>query len=173
MKDQSAINSRTQRPGADSGRFASHHQALQAASLLVVLLVVGCTGLTRLPPEAENLTDQTTVLGIPNARFYADTQGAAMAEEALRSTEREGPAGPLPPANFLGLSGGSDDGAFGAGLLDGWTEAGTRPEFKLVSGVSTGALIAPFAFLGPTYDPQLRAVYTGIQPDDVYEKFAA
>ena len=52
----------------------------------------------------------------------------------------------------------------------GWTEAGDRPRFKLVTGVSTGALIAPFAFLGPTYDPQLREVYTGIRQPDVFER---
>jgi hypothetical protein len=140
--------------------------------------VAGCASAERLPPVAANLTDQTTILGIPNARFYADTQAAALAQEGLRALEREraayagsvGSNGRLPPANFLGLSGGSDDGAFGAGLLVGWSEAGTRPEFKLVSGVSTGALIAPFAFLGSVYDPQLRAVYTGVQPRDIYEQ---
>jgi len=52
------------------------------------------------------------------------------------------------------------DGAYGAGVLNGWTAAGTRPEFSAVSGVSTGALIAPFAFLGPAYDATLRDVYT-------------
>jgi Patatin-like phospholipase len=147
------------------------------ASLVLVLLVAGCAAPTRLPPAAANLTDQTTVLGIPNARFYPDTQVGALAQEALRAAEREraanpqtiGPDGRLPPANLLGISGGSDNGAFGAGLLVGWSAAGTRPQFKLVTGVSTGALIAPFAFLGPAYDPQLRAVYTGIQPDNVYE----
>ncbi|MEA3070021.1 MAG: hypothetical protein QOD29_1467 [Alphaproteobacteria bacterium] len=146
---------------------------------LLTLLLVGCSTTERSPPEPANLTDQSTVLGIPNARFYADTQAAAMAQEALRAVERERavngpgaavPVGRLPPANLLAISGGSDDGAFGAGLLVGWTEAGTRPEFKLVSGVSTGALIAPFAFLGPAYDPQLRAIYTGVQPEDIYEK---
>jgi predicted acylesterase/phospholipase RssA len=132
----------------------------------------------RAPPEPANLTDQSTILGIPNARFYADTQAAAMAQEALRAVERERAAlpgsarteGHLPPANLLAISGGSDDGAFGAGLLVGWTQSGKRPEFKLVSGVSTGSLIAPFAFLGSAYDPQLRAVYTGVQPADIYEK---
>jgi hypothetical protein len=101
-----------------------------------------------------------------------------MAQEALRAVERERAAlpgsarteGHLPPANLLAISGGSDDGAFGAGLLVGWTQSGKRPEFKLVSGVSTGSLIAPFAFLGSAYDPQLRAVYTGVQPADIYEK---
>src|SRR5208282_5966673 len=153
-------------------------QTIQAVSLLLVLLIVGCAGPVRAPAEPANLTDEAIVLGIPNARFYPDTQGDAMVQEALRAIEREraarpgavGPGGRLPPANFLGISGGSDDGAFGAGLLVGWTEAGTRPEFKLVTGVSTGSLIAPFAFLGSDYDPQLRAVYTGVQPADIYEE---
>jgi predicted acylesterase/phospholipase RssA len=62
--------------------------------------------------------------------------------------------------SYLALSGGGADGAYGAGVLNGWTAAGTRPEFSVVSGVSTGALIAPFAFLGPAYDATLRDVYT-------------
>ncbi len=62
--------------------------------------------------------------------------------------------------SFLALSGGGADGAFGAGLLNGWTEHGTRPEFEVVTGVSTGALIAPFAFLGPEWDDELEEVYT-------------
>ena len=62
----------------------------------------------------------------------------------------------------LALSGGGGDGAFGAGLLCGWSEAGTRPTFKLVTGISTGALIPPFAFLGPAYDQRLKEAYTTI-----------
>ena len=151
---------------------------IQAPSLFLILLVVGCAGPVRAPAELANLTDQAIVLGIANARFFPDTQADAMVQEGLRALEREravrpgdvGPGGRLPPANFLGISGGSDDGAFGAGLLVGWTEAGTRPEFKLVTGVSTGSLIAPFAFLGSDYDPQLREVYTSIQPDNIYEQ---
>src|SRR5262249_28531467 len=56
------------------------------------------------------------------------------------------------------------------GFLNGWTRAGTRPEFKLVTGVSTGALIAPFAFLGPAYDEHLKAIYTGVSQKDVAAK---
>ena len=70
--------------------------------------------------------------------------------------------------NYLAVSGGGDNGAFGAGLMNGWTETGTRPEFKMVTGVSTGALIAPFAFLGPDYDAALREVYTTMTPEKVY-----
>ena len=148
--------------------------ALLIAALTVTL--VGC-GAERQSAVPSNLTEQASVLGIPNARFWPDTQGAALAEEALQALARERAATPgaaagrqLPPANFLAISGGSDDGAFGAGLLVGWSAAGTRPQFKLVTGISTGSLIAPFAFLGPAYDPQLRAIYTGIGPDDIFEK---
>ena len=155
-------------------------RAVQAAILLLILLAAGCSGPARIPAESAKLADQATVLGIPNARFYADTQTDAMVQEGLGALEREraarGGAGagkvkdPLPPADFLAISGGSDDGAFGAGLLVGWSEAGTRPEFKLVTGVSTGSLIAPFAFLGPDRDPQLRTVFTGVGPDDIFEQ---
>ncbi|WP_430642280.1 patatin-like phospholipase family protein [Afipia clevelandensis] len=61
---------------------------------------------------------------------------------------------------YLALSGGGADGAYGAGVLNGWTASGTRPTFLIVSGVSTGALIAPFAFLGPQYDETLPDIYT-------------
>jgi len=73
------------------------------------------------------------------------------------------------PAIFLAVSGG-DNGAFGAGLLNGWTQAGNRPDFKLVTGVSTGALIAPFAFLGPAYDGILKRFYTDVSPDDIVKE---
>jgi hypothetical protein len=73
----------------------------------------------------------------------------------------------LPPADFLAISGGGEDGAFGAGLLVGWSAAGTRPRFKGVTGISTGALTAPFAFLGPAYDSKLREVYTTIAGKDI------
>lgn len=63
-------------------------------------------------------------------------------------------------SQLSGIVRGGADGAYGAGVLNGWTAAGTRPEFSVVSGVSTGALIAPFAFLGPAYDATLRDVYT-------------
>jgi hypothetical protein len=90
-----------------------------------------------------------------------------MLQEAMRAREREGD--PNAPASHLALSGRSDNGAFGAGVLTGWSERGDRPTFKLVTGISTGALIAPFAFLGQAYDPQLHTVYTQITPDDLYE----
>lgn len=64
--------------------------------------------------------------------------------------------------SVLALSGGGPDGAYGAGLLKGWSAAGTRPRFAVVTGVSTGALIAPLAFAGPDYDDELGGLYTGV-----------
>ena len=151
--------------------------ALYPVALMLALLLAACTVPVRgtAVPQAE--TERATVLGgLPNARFWADTQGPELGNEALRALARERehlglrPGDRLPPANFLAVSGGSDNGAFGAGLLVGWTAAGDRPEFKAVTGVSTGALTAPFAFLGPAYDAQLRDIYTGIRPADVFEQ---
>jgi predicted acylesterase/phospholipase RssA len=115
-------------------------------------------------------------LGIANARFFADGDPEAMIEEGVRSVEREQAAlraagkstARLPPVDYLAISGGGDNGAFGAGLLNGWTQTGKRPEFKMVTGVSTGALIAPFAFLGPDYDPTLREAYTTMTADRIF-----
>jgi hypothetical protein len=115
-----------------------------------------------------------TVLGLTNARFWAD-QGDALIAEGTAALGREraanatGRDAALPPANFLAISGGGDDGAFGAGLLCGWSDTGTMPTFKLVTGVSTGAMIAPLAFLGRPYNDRLRALYTTIKPQDVSE----
>lgn len=73
----------------------------------------------------------------------------------------------LPTAYLLAISGGGSYGAFGAGILCGWTERGDRPTFSIVTGISTGALTAPFAFLGPAYDEKLRTVYTTVTTADV------
>ena len=109
--------------------------------------------------------------------LLVDTQTDLIAQEVLAAREREtqtlaqtGYQGPLPVSNLLAISGGSDSGAFGAGLLVGWTAAGTRPEFKLVTGVSTGALTAPFAFLGADWDAKLTTVFTTIKQPDIFTK---
>ncbi|VFU10920.1 patatin-like phospholipase family protein [Methylocella tundrae] len=114
-------------------------------------------------------------LGLPNARFFL-SQPAAISVEQEQALVREAKnlglsrGAPLPDAQYLSLSGGGDKGAFGAGLLVGWTAHGGRPKFKLVTGVSTGALTAPFAFLGPKYDAALTDVYTNIDPSKVFRK---
>jgi len=146
---------------------------LVAVSLLMVGLS-GCGHTDRLASVPVGDAKKASVLDVPNARFYVDQPQAILAE-ANRALQREvaynrSIGRSLPSAKYLALSGGGDDGAFGAGLLVGWTERGDRPSFKLVTGISTGALIAPFAFLGPDYDAALTAVYTGIDQTDILVK---
>jgi len=144
------------------------------AALCVVLVVTACTSLTRLPSVPPSETPKAQPLGLSNARFFPFQQRDDIIAEGTRAVERQrkalglAPDAPLPATHFLAISGGGDDGAFGSGLLVGWTEAGDRPQFDVVTGVSTGSLIAPFAFLGTAYDPQLREVYTTISSDDIY-----
>jgi len=110
---------------------------------------------------------------MPNVRFWGDAVPEhvianlkSMTAEEIR--ERQ-PGIVGVEHHYLAISGGGLNGAFSAGLLKGWTAAGTRPEFTIVTGVSTGALIAPFAFLGEKYDPILEEIYTGYSTDDLIE----
>ena len=151
-------------------------QIMLVVALLAQGLIAGCATPKRLAAVPNALTEQAQP-SIPNARFFPDRNDPALVTEAMASYQKEaawlkasGHTGPLPPVAFLTISGGGGDGAFGAGLLTGWTEAGTRPTFKLVTGISTGALIAPFAFLGSGYDPVLRATYTSVTDKDIFKK---
>jgi hypothetical protein len=102
-------------------------------------------------------------LQISNARFDGD-DGEALRREIWQSLTREWPR---LSNTMLAISGGQEDGAFGAGLLVGWSEHGSRPQFKIVTGTSTGALAAPFAFLGSEYDWALKKIYTETKPGEV------
>jgi hypothetical protein len=75
-----------------------------------------------------------------------------------------------PEINVLVLSGGGANGAYSAGILCGWSGTGKRPQFDIVTGVSTGALIAPAAFLGPSYDKVMRDIYTNISDADIIKR---
>jgi hypothetical protein len=140
-----------------------------ALLLLLILPLAGCATILRLDAPPAEVTVDLPVLGIPNARFWPDGPPEALRREAALMLARQGSGTgrALPAAHFLALSGGGDNGAYGAGLLTGWTAIGTRPSFDIVTGISAGALIAPFAFLGPDYDPQLREVFTQMAPPDL------
>ena len=102
-----------------------------------------------------------------NGQFGANARKVqARIQEMLREDAPKG----RPPRNVLCLSGGGSYGAYSAGVLVGWTQSGTRPEFDVVTGISTGALVAPFAFLGPKYDAQLQKFYTTSTNDDIFKK---
>jgi Patatin-like phospholipase len=101
--------------------------------------------------------DASVIPGIPDARVWGDSDS----EFARLLPSASGP--------WLAISGGGSDGAYGAGVLTGWSEAGTRPEFAMVTGVSIGGLIAPFAFLGSRYDEELHKNFTTIGAADIFE----
>jgi len=149
-----------------------------AAAFMTAMMLQACGTLPRRAAVPADLTERATPLGIPDARFWVDGDLSPMIQDVMRQGDRERAAlvaagqstDRLPPAHLLALSGGGDAGAFGAGLLVGWTAQGSRPEFKLVTGISAGALIAPFAFLGPQYDEILRAVSTSMGPGDAFRR---
>jgi hypothetical protein len=147
----------------------------RALSLFLSLLAVGaCAQLDRLPAVAVADTGLASVAGISNARFLSgDTAGMASFGRGLHERETRYYASlgrPIPPESLLAISGGGDNGAFGAGMLVGWSEHGTRPSFKIVTGISTGALIAPLAFVGREYDPLVADMYTTIDQTDIFLK---
>ena len=141
---------------------------------LAVLTVIlqGCAILRPYNPLPAALEDQVQIPELPGVRAWGDELSKNLEQSARESLEQEKAAnhGKLEPVVYmLALSGGGAEGAFGAGILCGWTQAGTRPRFKLVTGISTGALMAPFAFLGPAYDARLKQAYTTISDQDIFQ----
>jgi len=152
---------------------------LLAVVLALAVLLGACTGTRLLPAPPEDRAALARIPGYPpNIRFYADqpfpdtdAELAAFRRQVARRVEREGalPNGGI--ADILVLSGGGSDGAYGAGLLNGWTDRADRerPDFVMVTGISTGALIAPLVFAGPDYDPALERFYTNTATQDVLD----
>ena len=146
---------------------------ITCASFLA-LLVIGCASIPErnpVPPESTNLAG---ISGVPDARFWGDEWPTFAIERFRALTDaqmhRSFPALYNRSHNYVAISGGGSNGAFGAGLFAGWTASGTRPEFAMVTGVSTGALTAPFVFLGSGYDDILKQIYTTMHTKDIAEK---
>ena len=153
--------------------WAISRRALIGAAATVV---PGCE-FPRGPPVPLTDVRRATVLGLFNERFcVTDPADVRLIVEEFNDAGRRqrrrfglGPRDPLPPSSIIAFSGGGENGAFGAGLACGWTAHGTRPNFNVVTGISTGALTAPLVFAGPHRDAALRAAYTDITAADVYE----
>ncbi len=137
---------------------------LTAASLVLA----ACAAPPRNPVPLE-LQHDAVIPGIPGARYWADAAPANLDQVLTEMARQRDASGVGRDVSMLALSGGADNGAFGAGLLNAWTELGTRPEFTVVTGVSTGALAAPFAFLGPDYDDDLRQMYGGFEREQIFK----
>jgi len=146
------------------------------AALVAVALAATVAGCGILPRNAVPLDSMgaATIPGMPDVRAWAGTPSPAMERDFLESFAQESrddfPVAADGKIHYahLALSGGGPNGAFGAGFLKGWTETGTRPVFKIVTGVSTGALMAPFAMLGPQYDEAVREFYTTNASRDIF-----
>jgi predicted acylesterase/phospholipase RssA len=150
------------------GRFS------RALTLIVIsfaaVLEGGCAAITPRNALPQAAAAQVDPEGFHDIRYWGDEASPDFA--SLRPGRRRAPSALRGPSakglNLLAISGGAEDGAFGAGLLAGWGDAGNRPAFDLVTGVSSGALIAPFVFLGRERDGQLRELFTSYGRKDIY-----
>lgn len=135
----------------------------RVCAMAAALALGGCAASLSYKPVPELSVGRAAVTGYPTIRAWGDSGQEAldrmMPAWASRTSERS--------RKYLALSGGGGDGAFAAGLLVGWTASGRRPSFDVVTGVSTGALAAPFAFLGSSYDKDLEEVYTRFETGDL------
>lgn len=148
----------------------SSHCVALALGLAVAL--TGCAATLPRHVLPEHLAEEAKLSRMDGIRLWGDAEPAEIQKIINSEMKQRGkaalqPAGREPVSNMLAVSGGAEDGAFGAGLLTGWSAAGTRPQFDLVTGVSAGALIAPFAFLGSSKDPELKAMFTRYGADDI------
>ena len=152
------------------------NKAVKSCFILVLTLILSsCANEPVRNPVPFEYYHQAEVIDMPGVRVWGDSRSKLLHDDVVQSMKDEksglfprGPEGELQYAG-LAISGGGDHGAFGAGYLKGWSDSGTRPKFKIVTGISTGALIAPFAMLGSEYDEILKTSYTTITADDIFE----
>ena len=140
--------------------FRKSTASIIAATCVGTVLTLGCASTSRLPASHERFNFASPV-GFPDPVRIVDPSPASFRVHSVEVVNRLRKAAGGGEINVLALSGGGAGGAFGAGALAGLTQSGARPMFHLVTGVSTGALIAPLAFLGPDWDAQLREAFAG------------
>ena len=144
---------------------------------VIFLAGSGCATLPRDPVPSDRMFD-AQIPGIPGVRAWGGILSEDFQADLIESRRQEAPDQfpkdeyGRPVYDALALSGGGASGAYGAGFLNGWTKTGERPEFKVVSGISTGALTAPIAFLGPEYDDQLREFYTTVETESILQRLS-
>lgn len=152
-----------------------HRRFVGLFVVLTVLAAGGCAAtVTRNAVPDQRLALKASLPSQPGVRAWADEVPRDVAAEIRKRLPNlprlAGSAKRIdgrPVVDILALSGGGSDGAFGAGVLTGWTRRGDRPEFAVVTGVSAGAIIAPFAFLGPRYDSPMKEVWTKYETTEI------
>ena len=141
---------------------------------VLAALLAGCAAQSARAPVPAALVAEASIPGLAHARFWGDevpgnilgfVQAHMPNAKVMASKVSQDRGRPL--VEYLAISGGAGDGAFAAGLLAGWSKKGDRPQFEVVTGVSAGALTAPFAYLGPEYDRRLQQIWTKYETEDL------
>lgn len=147
-------------------RGSWQRRAFRSTCVLGVLALVGCTALPRrdAPPT---LFSSATPMGFPAEVRFLSTDRASVEKQSAAALQRLRASSQDGIVRALALSGGGAGGAFGAGALVGLSHRHERPRYDIVTGVSAGALIAPFAFLGPEWDPQLTEAFTSGRAEEM------
>ena len=146
-------------------------RALVYAALFLAL--AGCAAPVHRHPVPKELLDAVRVQGMPaDIRDWGDRPSTMLRKSLAEAYASNASAehGADAPSDVLTISGGGSNGAYAAGLLCGWTASGKRPTFRVVTGVSVGALVAPLAFLGPGYDGRLKEITRAARDDAIYRK---
>ena len=147
-----------------------------AIAIFISAVASSCASLESRLPVPKILVEDAQIEGFSDIRYWGDQLPSdvdRVIQEHYLQLKKERPELLRKKrfvVNILAISGGGSNGAFGAGLLNGWSARGTRPEFEIVTGISTGALSAPLVFLGSNYDPLLKKIYTSYQTSDLVNK---
>lgn len=145
--------------------------SIPIAVAIAAVSLGGCLSTSERAAVPEAAVNLAVIQGYDDIRLWADDKLSRSERDAWRAlfldaAKRRNSA----RADYLVVSGGGGDGAFGAGFLTGWSATGTRPEFDIVTGISIGALVAPFAYLGPAYDGRLREMFSNYSGYDFYAR---
>jgi predicted acylesterase/phospholipase RssA len=173
MRQVKRIFEGNQPPGEDQAVRRRLLSWMAGLSLLCASLTTGCTTSDLLASVPESQVTKAEVGTFSDIRYWADEPPGALAKREKETIDTvhkiygNSLRGKEVPITYLCISGGGSNGAFGAGFLVGWTARGDRPKFNVVTGISTGSMIAPLVFLGPKYDDKVKEAYTTISTSNV------
>ncbi|BEU05410.1 alpha/beta hydrolase [Agarivorans sp. OAG1] len=138
-------------------------------STTLALVMTGCSSVPEHNAIAEDHAMQAKPIGVDNTRYWGNELNFSYEylEQVINAQVKN--QNEQNSLDILALSGGGANGAFGAGILAAWTETGVRPEFDMVTGISTGAILAIFAFLGEEYDDYVVDFYTNYSDGDLFQ----
>lgn len=149
------------------------NRVFRSTIIILVLLSSGCVTARHVSPMG--VSHDVSISGMRDIRAISGASSEYMKKDFIGLLEREEKDDPDflksgETISLLAVSGGASYGAYGAGLLNGWSSQGSRPAFKVVTGISAGAIIASFAFLGSDYDGKLKEFFTQYSTKDLMRR---